>query len=427
MTGRITDGSTTCPVVLDQEFYADPHGAYRAIKENGNQPTEIILESGMAYLPPGLKAWLVTSYADVEFVLRDSRFRKSIDVAMPLFAANTPEADTSARPGSSSGRGSILYDNMANNDPPKHTRLRKPLNAGFTARSMAGHRAEIRRIANETLDALVGADGFDLVQDFAFPFSIAVICRTLGVPDTDRRTFHSWVQAITGSATPEELREAAGRMTDYLGGLIRAKREGDDDVLTQLATSLDESEATAQAYALLAAGYETTANLIVTGFLTLTAHPGQYERLWADPSLVPGAVEEMLRHQSPFNLSLYRYATEDVEVGQAVIPAGAIVFLSFAAANRDGCRFDRPDAFDIDRPRREHLAFGGGIHNCIGKHLARLEAEVAFETLAERCPGLAVRTPAAAFDWKASPTFRGLRSLGVGPAPLPTGQGTGSA
>lgn len=417
MTGASGDRTGQCPIALDHDFYADPHPAYRVIKENGNKPTPIVLKTGMAYLPPGLEAWLVTAYEDVEFVLRDPRFRKSIDEAMPLFAAQSG--------GTVAARGSLLYNNMANNDPPVHTRLRKPLNAMFTSRSVAGRRDVVRSAALETLEKVAGSQTFDLVQDFAFPFSISVISRTLGVPDADRGTFHGWVQTITGAAPPEILRRDAGLMVEYLRGLIRGRREsagnGTDDVLTLLATSLAEDEAVAQAYALLAAGYETTANLIVTGFLTLAAHPEQLRRLWSDPGLVPDAVEEMLRHQSPFNLSLYRYVTEPVELNGVRIPRGAIVFLAFAAANRDECRFTEPDSFDITQPHRDHLAFGGGIHNCIGKHLARMEAQVAFETLIERCPGLAVHTPDEEFDWKASPTFRGLRTLRVGPGPAPGG------
>ncbi|MEV5598710.1 cytochrome P450 [Streptomyces sp. NPDC052496] len=406
------------PIMLDHDFFRDPHPVYREIKKNGNKPTEVILKTGMAYIPPGLKAWLVTSYEDIESVLRDPRFAKSIADAMPLFAANAPARQEGGGP----GRSSLLYDNMANNDPPKHTRLRKPLNGIFTSRAVAPKRADIERAAAETLDAVAaahrGRDGFDLVQDFAFPFSIAVICDTLGVPVQDRAAFNSWVQTITGAAGPEELARDAGRMAAYLRDLLRAKRTGtEDDVLSLLARSLDEDEAVAQAYALLAAGYETTANLIVTGFLTLEADPQQKRRLWSDPALVPGAVEEMLRHQSPFNLSLYRYVTETTVLNGVELPAGAIVFLAFAAANRDDRRFARPDEFAIEEPRREHLAFGGGIHNCIGKHLARLEAEVAFGMLIQRCPELSVLAPPAADAWKVSPTFRGLRNLRVGPVP----------
>lgn len=409
-------GETTtrgCPVALDQDFYTDPHPAYRSIKRHGNKPTEIVLKTGMAYLPPGLRAWLVTSYEDVAFVLRDERFRKDITEAMPLFAANSGQQESEGR-----ARSSLLYDNMANNDPPKHTRLRKPLNANFTARAVSGRHQDILRAATEALDAVAGRETFDLVQDYAFPFSIAVICDTLGVPARDRRTFNSWVQTITGDADAQTLQRDAGLMAGYLRDLIDLKRESaDEDVLAHLARSLEPAEAVAQAYALLAAGYETTANLIVTGLLTLEDNPEQKRRLWADPSLAPRAVEELLRHQSPFNLSLYRYTTDTVEVGGVKIPSGAVVFLSFAAANRDDSRFDDPDTFDIARSRRENLAFGGGIHNCIGKHLARLEAEIAFETLARRCPDLSVRTPRDRLDWKASPTFRGLRNLVVGPGP----------
>ncbi|MER6566568.1 cytochrome P450 [Streptomyces sp. NPDC001093] len=404
------------------DFYRDPHAVYRAIKQRGNKPTEVVLETGMAYLPPNLRAWVVTSYEDVEFVLRDPRFRKSIDKAMPLFAASAQGG------GQEQDRSSLLYDNMANNDPPVHTALRKPLNSSFTARAVAPKRQAMRELAESVLDAVAGHESFDLVQDFAFPYSIGVICDTLGVPREDRETFHQWVQTITSDAEPEVLRRDAQRMVGYLRGLIAQRREtGTDDILTQLAVSLSESQAVAQAYALLAAGYETSANLIVTGLLVLESEPDLKARVWGDRSLVPAAVEEMLRHQSPFNLSLYRYATESVEVGGVTIPAGSIVFLAFAAANRDGARFEDPDRFTVDTPRREHLAFGGGIHNCIGKHLARLEAEVAFDVLVRRCPELAVRTPPQHREWKASPTFRGLRSLVVAPGPLRSGPGTAEA
>ncbi|MFF1706989.1 cytochrome P450 [Streptomyces sp. NPDC058252] len=401
------------------DFYRDPHSVYRAIEQRGNKPTEVVLETGMAYLPPNLRAWMVTSYEDVEFVLRDARFRKSIDEAMPLFAASARDS------GQEQDRSSLLYDNMANNDPPIHTALRKPLNSAFTARAVAPKRQAMRELAESVLDAVAGQESFDLVQDFAFPYSIGVICDTLGVPREDRETFHQWVQTITSDAETEVLRRDAQRMVGYLRGLIAQRREtGTDDILTQLALSLSESQAVAQAYALLAAGYETSANLIVTGLLALESDPDQKARVWQDRSLVPTAVEEMLRHQSPFNLSLYRYATESVDVGGVTIPAGSIVFLAFAAANRDEARFEDPDRFTVDKPRREHLAFGGGIHNCIGKHLARLEAEVAFDVLARRCPELSVRTTPQHMEWKASPTFRGLRSLVVAPGPQRSRSGT---
>ncbi|MFE9473412.1 cytochrome P450 [Streptomyces griseofuscus] len=416
MTSEIPE---KCPVHLDVDFYRDPHSVYRAIKQDGNKPTEVVLETGMAYLPPNLHAWVVTAYKDVEFVLRDARFRKNMEEAMPLFAASAGDS------GQGQDRGSLLYDNMANNDPPVHTALRKPLNSHFTARAVVPKRRAMRELADAALDAVAGQESFDLVQDFAFPYSIGVICDTLGVPREDRETFHHWVQTITSDAEPEILRRDAQRMVGYLRGLIGQRREkGADDILTQLAVSLSESQAVAQAYALLAAGYETSANLIVTGLLALESDPEQKARVWRDRSLVPAAVEEMLRHQSPFNLSLYRYATESVDVGGVTIPAGSIVFLAFAAANRDDARFEDPDRFMVDKPRREHLAFGGGIHNCIGKHLARLEAEVAFDALVRRCPELSVRTPPQDMEWKASPTFRGLRNLVVAPGPRPSRSGT---
>ncbi len=406
---------SSCPIRLDMDFYRDPHSVYRALKQSGNKPTEVVLETGMAYLPPNLRAWMVTSYEDVTFVLQDPRFRKSINEAMSLFAASTPGG------GQGQDRASLLYDNMANNDPPIHTALRKPLNSAFTARAVAPKRQAMRDLAESVLDTVAGRASFDLVQDFAFPYSIGVICDTLGVPRADRGTFHQWVQTITGDAAPEVLRRDAQHMAGYLRGLIAQRRaRANDDILSDLALSLDEPQAVAQAYALLAAGYETSANLIVTGLLVLESDPALKARLWQDRSLVPAAVDEMLRHQSPFNLSLYRYATESAEVGGVTIPAGSIVFLAFAAANRDDARFAEPDRFTVDAPRREHLAFGGGIHNCIGKHLARLEAEVAFDVLIRRCPGLSVRTAPRDRRWKASPTFRGLRHLVVAPGPGPS-------
>ncbi|MEV6238352.1 cytochrome P450 [Lentzea sp. NPDC051838] len=398
--------SSAHPLVLDGDFFGNPYPAYAAIREAGNKPVEVVLETGMAYLPPGLRAWLLTSYEDIELALGDPRFRKELDKAMAVFGHASQDA--------------VLYDNMANNDPPNHTRLRKPLNGAFTARAASSRRDDVRAVAHRVLDELAGVTEFDLVEDFALPFSIEVICGLLGVPVADRHTFASWAQTITSAASKEDLRRDAGLMAAYLRDLMAAKRSSEDeDVLALLARhpGITEREGVSQAYALLVAGYETTANLIAAGLLALESEPGLRKRLWTDPALVPGAVQEMLRHQSPFNLSLYRYVSEDVEVGGTLIPAGSIVFLAFAAANRDEQRFGDPDAFDVDRPGGDHIAFGGGVHNCIGKHLAKVEAEVAFEALIERCPDLEIRTSRAELEWKPSPTFRGVRHLLVGPGP----------
>ncbi|MFJ5987030.1 cytochrome P450 [Lentzea sp. NPDC092896] len=398
--------SRTHPLVLDGEFFGNPYPVYAAIRKAGNRPVEVVLETGMAYLPPGLRAWLLTSYDDIEFALGDPRFRKELDRAMAVFGH--------------AGQDSVLYDNMANNDPPEHTRLRKPLNGAFTARAATARREDVRAVAHRVLDRVAGQPEFDLVEDFALPFSIEVICGLLGVPVADRHTFSSWAQTITSAASRDALQRDAGLMAGYLRDLMAAKRNsGDEDVLALLAghPGITEREAVSQAYALLVAGYETTANLLAAGLLALDADPAVRARLWADPALLPSAVQEMLRHQSPFNLSLYRYVSEDVEVGGTRIPAGSIVFLAFAAANRDDERFAAPDAFDLDRPGGDHIAFGGGVHNCIGKHLAKVEAEVAFEALIERCPALEIRTSRADLEWKPSPTFRGVRHLLVGPGP----------
>lgn len=406
--------ATDQPIGLDSDFFADPYPTYRQIASRGGSPVRVVLRKGMAYLPDNLNAWLLTSYDDVQFALQDPRFQKNLPAALDLFT-RTPTSSATNKP-----RPSLLYDNMANNDPPEHTRLRKPLNSAFTSRAATAQQDRIRSTALATADRLGKATAFDLVTEFALPFSIAVICDLLGVPESDHRPFHDWATTITTAAEPAALTHAVAMMTEYLGDLIEHKKEEPAaDVLSGLAQSadLDAASAVAQAYALLVAGYETTANLISTGFLALESDQQQKRALWSDPSAVPQAVQELLRHQSPFNLSLYRYVAEDVEVNGVVLPAGSIAFLGFAAANRDESRFPKSAELDLQRHPREHLAFGGGIHNCIGKHLAVVEAETAFEVLIERYPNLHIIADRAHLQWKVSPTFRGLKGLMVGTDP----------
>jgi cytochrome P450 len=248
-----------------------------------------------------------------------------------------------------------------------------------------------------------------------------VICELLGIPDGDREEFKTWSQVILSStATFDEYRAAGGAMYGYFTRLLADKRAAPaDDLLSALITardsgdSLDEPELLAMIFLLLVAGHETTVNLIATGTLALLTHPSEFSRLRADPSLLPGAVEELLRFANPLNHATDRYAPESLEVGGVTIPAGEPVLVVTSSANRDPARFPDPDRLDVGRDASGHVAFGHGIHYCVGAPLARLEGEIAFGALLARFPGLSLAVEPAALRWRPSSLIHGLETLPV--------------
>jgi cytochrome P450 len=392
------------PIRLDQDFIQHPHVAYERLRaEAPVRP---------AIMPRGLRVWLVTGYADAKALLADPRLSKDNNRARELFEARVT--------GSTSAFSSSLAAHMLNMDPPDHTRLRKLVNKAFTGRTVSRLRPRIAQIADELLDSVAAAGTVDLLESFAFPLPITVISELLGIPGEDRDRFRGWSNMIVSAASPERLRENSTAMAGYLAELIAAKRaEATDDLLSNLVhvseegDKLSEVELISMAFLLLVAGHETTVNLIGNGVLALLERPDQLAALRADPSLLPNAVEEFLRFEGPVNIATLRFTTEPVRVGDVEIPAGEFVMVSLLAANRDGDRFAGPDRLDVTRPAGGHLAFGHGIHYCVGAPLARLEAEIALGKLVSRFGTLALDGPATSLRWRDSTLMRGLHTLPV--------------
>jgi cytochrome P450 len=368
-----------------------------------------------ARMPRGLECYLVADFAQARALLADPRLHKDSRRAYELFEAKLPAG--AANP---AGSGEVLGRHMLNMDPPDHSRLRKLVNKAFTGRTVARLRPRIEEITAELLDALAGQERTDLLPSFAAPLPITVICELLGVAPGERTEFSAWSKTLLGSSTPEDAQHAAQSMLAYLTALVARKRaEPAEDLLSDLVhatddgDSLSEQELISMAFLLLVAGYETTVNLIANSVLALLREPGQPALLRQDPSLLPGAVEELLRFDGPIHLATLRFTTEPVEAGGVTIPEGEFVLISLLGANRDEERFPEPDRLDITRAAGGHLAFGHGIHYCVGAPLARLEAEIALAGLLARFPDLALDAKPEELVYRPSSLVHGLEALPV--------------
>ncbi|MEC3978356.1 cytochrome P450 family protein [Amycolatopsis sp. H20-H5] len=366
-----------------------------------------------ARLPRGLRVWVVSRYAEARALLTDTRLSKDSGQVARLFT------QVSAT-GVQGGFAQSLGTHMLNMDPPDHTRVRKLINKAFTARSVARMRSRIEEITAQLLDELGTGDEVDLLAGFAGPLPITVICELLGVREEDRHEFAVWSGVLVSSAPATEVQESARLMYAYLSGLIAEKRENPGENLlsdlvhaTDEGDSLSEAELVSMAFLLLVAGHETTVNLIGNAVLALLREPAQLAALRADPALLPGAVEEFLRYDGPVHLATLRFTTEPLEVGDVTIPVGQFVLISLLGANRDPARFPDPDRLDVTRPASGHLAFGHGIHHCVGAPLARLEAEIALGALITRFPALTLTADPETLRWRASTLMHGLETLPV--------------
>jgi cytochrome P450 len=389
---------------LDNSYFQDPQSVFARLRESA-PATPVIM-------PEGGRAWFVTRYKDVRAALSDPRFAK--DWAQHMTPEDwTPDQDVSA----------FLSRHMLNLDPPDHTRLRRLVVKAFTPRRMAELRPRITEITDGLLDAMAGsgAETADLIQEFAFPLPVIVICELLGIPAQDRDSFRVWSATILSSTqTPEEFQAAGAAMYAYFTQLVAAKRAAPgDDLVSALITardegdSLSESELYAMLFLLLVAGHETTVNLIASGTLALLQHPGELARLRSDLSLLPTAVEELQRYANPLNHATERFTLEPVSLGDVTIPEREWVILVTSSANHDPERFADASALDVGRDASGHVAFGHGIHYCLGAPLARLEGEVAIGSLLTRFAGLALAVPESSLRWRPSSLIHGLESLPV--------------
>lgn len=389
---------------LEAGFFVDPHAYYRQWREQG--PVRCV-DFG-----DGLRRWIVLGYAEGRALLADPRLAKDIDRLTALVAAKrgVPQRDTPLDPG---------MRHMLNADAPDHTRLRKAVSRAFTGRRIAGLRPLIERTAEDLLTGMAGAEEVDLLEAFAVPLPVAVICDLLDVAIDDHDAFREWTKAIVGTVSaPADRVRAQAQMVEFLRKLLRRKgAQPGDDLLSVLVTDaearLEEDELIGMALLLLVAGHETTVNLIGNGTLALLRDRARWEELCGDPAGIPAVVEEFLRLDGPVNLATTRYTTEPIPVGDTVIPAGELVSIALAAANRDPGQYPVPTALAPETNQSAHLGFGHGLHFCLGAPLARLEGAIAFTALLRRYPKLRLAVAESELRWYPNPVIRGLTALPV--------------
>ena len=385
--------------IWDPEFRANPYPHYAPLLAG---PPPILNMGPMTFA-------LVARYADVTAALRDHEHLSSVGPPPP------PQAYQGRFAGSR---------NMLGSDPPQHSRLRRLVSRDFTPRRIRELEPRIREIAKDQLDEVEAKGSFDAIADLANVLPVTVIAEMLGVPPELNAKFKHWSDTIIGgdnnvpgAPQPPESIRAIDELGDYFTAEIEKRRSNPGpDLVSALVAAHDEGEVMSAAdllsfvTLLLVAGNETTTNLIGNGMLALGRHPDQLDALKRDPSMLPRAIEEMLRYDGPVQ-STVRFTKEPVQLGGTEIPAGAFAMMIVAAADRDPAQFKNPEKFDITRDPNEHVAFGEGIHFCIGAPLARMEARIAFEAMLERFPRFRLKDPAIKPTYKGSYFLRGLESL----------------
>jgi cytochrome P450 len=394
--------------IASPEFKADPYPFYARLRARA--PVYRIP------LPFGMSAWLVTRYDDVAAVLKDERFAKD------RFNAQTPQqlawlawVPRLFEP---------IMRTMLDRDPPDHTRLRALVSKAFTPRLVEGMRGRVQALTDRLMDKIRRRERIDLIHNYAMPVPTTVIAEMLGVPASDRHNFTRWTNdlALAGSSNwgPPLALPSVWKLTRYIRKLVEARRAVPRNDLVSALVQAEEAgeqlsadELLGMIVLLLFAGHETTVNLIGNGTLALLEHPDQMEMLRHDPSLIRPAVEELLRYASPVEATWNRFARQDVTIAGVTIPRGEMVFAVVASANRDERQFKDPDKLDITREPNKHLSFGLGAHFCLGAALARMEGQIAINTLLRRAPGLRLAVAPQALRWRAGLGLRGLKALPV--------------
>ena len=374
-------------------------------------------------LADGHDAWLVVGYEEARTALNDPRLSKDMHAALATGSGVVAEG----LPGPAFAR------HMLTVDPPDHTRLRRLVSAAFSVRRVEGLRTRIQAITDDLLDDIARQgpnSSIDLVAAFAFPLPFTVICELLGVPDRDRAPLgEGFTKLLVPTSTPAEYasaKEASDAVVAMLKALVEAKQvDPGNDLVSALISArdgeerLDSQELLSTIFQLVVAGHDTTASLIGNSVVALLRNPAQLEQLRADPARIPKAIEEFLRYDAPVPHSTFRYTAEPMTLGGVAVPAGDQVIICLAAANRDGGRYASPESLDLERDEARHLAFGHGIHHCLGAPLARLEGYVALESLLRRYPEISLAVPAADLHWGHGDglVLRGLSELPVIPGP----------
>ena len=391
----------------DPDFLADPYPAYAELRALGR----------VRYFEP-TNQWLVPHHADVSALLRDRRLGRTYQHRF-----THEDFGRTAPPAEHEPFHTLNDHGMLDLEPPDHTRIRRLVSKAFTPRTVEQLKPYVRDLAGELVAGLVEAGGGDLLADVAEPLPVAVIAEMLGIPESDRAQLRPWSADICGmyelspsEDTAKRAVRASVEFSDYLRELIAHRRaEPGEDLISGLIAAYDEGdrlteqEMISTCVLLLNAGHEATVNVTGNGWWALFRHPEALARLRADPSLVPTAIEELMRWDTPLQL-FERWVLEDVEIHGFHVPRGAELGLVFGSANRDPAVFDAPDELRIDRQPNPHLTFGAGIHFCLGAPLARLELETSVATVLRRLPTI---EPADEPRWKPGYIIRGLESLRV--------------
>ncbi|MEU2154437.1 cytochrome P450 [Streptomyces sp. NPDC019396] len=404
---------SACPVSDVSDVYPFPGSSYR-----GPAPryADLRTEQPVVRVPTagGVDTWLITRYEDVRALSADPRLSRALACG-----------EGAPRIG---GTMHTTPEMIISLDSPEHSRLRKLVAGAFTLRRVERMRAGVQKVADELLDDMMAKEGpVDLVQQLCLPLPLTVIGELLGVPAKDLRDFEKWARAfatVDDRAGGEESLAGLAKLSEYIVGLVAEKRANPtDDMLSDLIAARDnddrlsEQELVTFGFTLIGAGFDTTANQLANSVLALIAdHPEQWRWLAEDRDRIPVAVEELLRHVNLFatdTSGFPRIAADDIEVGGVTIRKGDAVLLCLASANRDGEVFDDPDRLDLARAHNPHISFGHGVHYCLGKHLGRMEMEIAIDGLIRRFPGLRLAVPQEELPWHTGEINHTLTSLPV--------------
>ena len=360
-------------------------------------------------LPDGQNAWLITRYEDALSAFKDKRISKdklNSGQKQPWVPAFFKSLDR----------------NMLDLDDPDHARLRGLVHKAFTPRLIEALRESIENLTEELIRAAKARGRMDLIADLALPLPVAVISQMLGVPPNERHKFHHWSNTIVAAQSSKfgalKAIPSAIAFLRYIRKLVRLRRDHPQGDLTsalvqaeEAGDHLSEDEMVAMIFLLLIAGHETTVNLIGNGVLALLTHADQMAQLRGDLSLMPSAIEELLRFDGPLEMATERFTLQPIELGGVTIPSGAMVYVVIASANRDEQQFERADQLDIARANNRHLSFGLGMHYCLGAPLARLEADIAITALLRHMPQLHLACLSAQIRWKPGLILRGVQAL----------------
>lgn len=403
--------ATQAPIydIWSAKTRANPQALYEQMREEAPIYRAVGPMSGNNF-------WFFTRYDDCMSVLKnDEMIGKEFRKHLPAEVANNwgPPPDPN-------DVFEVINHHLLDLDPPDHTRLRGLVHKAFTPRVIENLRPRIQQIADDLIDQMQGTGQADLINAFSFPLPITVIAEMLGIPAADRDKFRDWTRTLLFVPDADENRRAAMEFGMYMNSLIDERRDNpQEDVLSGLIQAeeagdrLDRMELLSMLFLLLVAGHETTVNLIGNGTLLLLQHPDQMQKLKNDPTLIRSAVEEMLRYNGPVETTTFRWAFEDVEVGGVTIPAGDVVLPALLAANRDPAYFENPNVFDITRENNKHIAFGLGIHYCLGAPLARMEGAIAINTLLKRLPNLQLAVDVDDLQWNESILLHGMKEMPV--------------